>query len=345
MSASRDPLLEPTDILEVKYSIPHKTRLGYAATRLGMFAYNAGVTAYDIYKNTDQGKHWPLYISHWSITLNSMHQLLELLPIPRFLKKKAVTEEEFNAIKEKHAILRDIALVLSLAVASYYWLFEYDKDNDAPPWPHLLIHGGPFLSYATDVLTNKLSFGPQKLTDLRWLGPGALTGFYVAFNAIYVAAGGKNEDGENFIYDDMDWIESPLSSSIKGTSGLLITFVLPLVPLATKSILAKCSSRTQVESKPLDDDIQGDNSHELRKALDDAIAIEESAKVEQPTDEDLFEQPVKRVSWCEKIMMCFSLFGSKKLTKNTPQDHEDLTDTPIIPEPHSPTSPPNSPRQ
>jgi hypothetical protein len=190
---------------------------------------------------------WLCYLTHWNLAVNATHYLIDFAALVRSRIKIIRTNVPFwpqtrdfivdsatQNVIHAYPTLRHVGLTLSTLVGISYWPLGYDARKHGDPYENLLPHGIPAVLYIGDILLNDL---PCKATRKTYLANIAITALYIAFNAIYILAEGKNEDEEPYIYKALSWKSAPgIALAISGGAILGISLVSKALSWITEKI-------------------------------------------------------------------------------------------------------------
>ncbi|XP_063616103.1 protein rolling stone-like [Cydia splendana] len=115
-------------------------------------------------------------------------------------------------------LLFNVAQTVALVITVLYWLLLYDPETTVYPTAEALGR-----DVATHALNSVLTLAelltartPARVVH-AWQ-PLLLATGYVAFSAVYYAAGGTNRFGESFIYPMLDWSAPAAAGTVAGAS-------------------------------------------------------------------------------------------------------------------------------
>ncbi len=97
---------------------------------------------------------------------------------------------------------------LAFMVTAGYWVIVYDSDEEELDVATVHVHGINLILVLIDLLVSRI---PYQL--LHFFYPSLIAAIYIAFTGVYFAAGGEGLNGNEHIYDSLDYGDSPGSAT------------------------------------------------------------------------------------------------------------------------------------
>lgn len=168
---------------------------------------------------------WLFYATHWNLISILLQQSRELHSNIR-ARGPTVTSGEGQAAvikknKSESETWRTMNTTHACMITALFWVFAYKKSLNGPALPNFIVHGLPFLTAASFVVANNLTYAQEKIKSYARAAIPAVG--YLIFYIIYQKAGGANEEGKP-IYAALDWDAHPLKAAIMSLLGLIAIF-------------------------------------------------------------------------------------------------------------------------
>ncbi|KZS09735.1 putative Rolling stone [Daphnia magna] len=163
-----------------------------------------------------------IYLTNLGFIIQTLHLVLSaVVPIEILLQKSNDEDNvKWTFLGRFSWFLYNVTNLISLVISVIYWIALYTPGTGLTAM-NFFVHGFNSIMSIGDIL---VSGRPCRL--MHFYQPFVVILAYVAFSAIYWAAGGVNSDGLSYIYPVLNWDNLSLTVPFV-TIGMLI--ILPIV--------------------------------------------------------------------------------------------------------------------
>ncbi|KAJ8736154.1 hypothetical protein PYW08_006810 [Mythimna loreyi] len=170
--------------------------------------------------------YWLIYLTNWGLLLDVGMLISGIVVSLEVIYNKTYDIKELPWYASLYWALFNIAVTLSIMITSLYWLLLYDPNlreemGERAFWLDVSTHGITSCVCLAEVL---LSRTPVRFPHLYQ--PLSMGLWYAVFSIIFYMAGGKDINGNPFIYDVLDWSQGKRTSIVVAASmaGLVIVY-------------------------------------------------------------------------------------------------------------------------
>mmetsp|Transcript_63085 Transcript_63085/g.168496 ORF Transcript_63085/g.168496 Transcript_63085/m.168496 type:complete len:271 (-) Transcript_63085:130-942(-) len=176
-----------------------------------------------------------IYLTHWTLTLQALYFLFAAFTAWKAgqMESGAIpTSEAMPCYCRAMWIIQDLAIPGSFLVFLLYWALVYPERTSDPSALSYFTHGVNFVLQLLDMF---LSRQPYYLLHGIYI---AIFGtVYVAFSAIYYAAGGLDCNGNAYIYKALDWSQPQSTVTLM---GIILFIGVPIINFTFWLMIAMC---------------------------------------------------------------------------------------------------------
>eukprot|EP00933_Yihiella_yeosuensis_P063465 TRINITY_DN66625_c0_g1_i1.p1 TRINITY_DN66625_c0_g1~~TRINITY_DN66625_c0_g1_i1.p1 ORF type:complete len:279 (+),score=23.14 TRINITY_DN66625_c0_g1_i1:42-839(+) len=198
----------------------------YFTLRLVMFLVWAAVTCWSFYDFTVEDEHparlWFIYLTHWGALWEAFYF---------FFAAYSVWQSIWGTVPDGKGeqtpwfvsvtwFLSSALMVITLMVFTMYWVLVYKPENGPPAVLSVATHGLNFVLALLDFsIVKRLPYNFAQL----WV-PLLFAFTYATWTYVFYILGGRNEKGEPFIYEAINWANP---EGTRNLLGLLVVVVGP----------------------------------------------------------------------------------------------------------------------
>ena len=241
-----------------------------------------GASLYDFFNETpNQMAKWPIYLTHLAelvgLGVSAFHTVsaccatkkedstpLTAVSFSDNLETQPQAKSQYASILRATAVpTREKSYVLFALVAALYWSLVFDPSIDSIKFG-LMQHGGPAVAMLPSVM---VALHENENTDFKkaaregfYAGASVMPALalYVLFTYLYVDLGCRDEQGHDYIYAALQWLQEPSKAALMSLGALVATLVVGAaamlvsasgVKILKKSCtLFKCSARNNKDA-------------------------------------------------------------------------------------------------
>jgi hypothetical protein len=174
------------------------------------------------------GPIWFAFLTHWSLTIQTIYTWVDLFTTTMASGMKSGRIEPVNRMPfyaKATWFLYDLLLPTTFLVFVLYFALVVDWDDPPTKVLPYLTHG---LNFVVMISDSVLSLKPYYL--IHGLYFGAFAVIYVLFTYVYYLLGGKDCDGNPYLYEVLQWGDN--FDGAKTISGIILFIVVPVVNFA-----------------------------------------------------------------------------------------------------------------
>ncbi|XP_025077125.1 protein rolling stone-like isoform X2 [Pomacea canaliculata] len=201
----------------------------YLVWRIFWALYHLGWMTYDVWYDVTNNPHlgtWLIYLTNWTFLWLTACCLLDAIVVC-YSNCTESSAEELPWFMQLLWLAYEVSVVCSLFVSIVYWSVMFGHRKNFGPLaeltlPSLVTHLFNSIYVLMDLCVRAT---PIRLLHAVYSILYLLT--YLVFAVIYTETGGKNMNGDNFIYRPMDWSDA----------SILAVFVLAMAALAVLHLM------------------------------------------------------------------------------------------------------------
>nr|ACO10517.1 rolling stone [Caligus rogercresseyi] len=200
------------------------------------------------------------FLTIQSMAIVNIYFTLELiLALVYFINKNKIRSNFYLRSKEAPSrvplwvrakgALGNVAIVSAFTVTLLYWSLLYSFDGQGPTYTNIFIHGLNSVVCLIDLFVIERGISIYQVYQ-----PIIFTLWYILFSLFYHLAGGKNHDGDPYIYPILDWRKPGVALTVALIGAVAVTINHCLVFLFYKlrryiRIVLLGNSKTKEESE------------------------------------------------------------------------------------------------
>lgn len=205
--------------------------------RLVLLVYtSAWLIAHPVIRSSEYGPKWFILITNWAyidlvvgfgaVTILCLvytvtyycarERILSSLPKSSTDNRLVYSQDNISWCVKIVWFLYISGATMAVMVTVGFWLIVYDGDEGDVDVASVHVHGINLVLVLVDLFLSRI---PYQL--LHFMYPSFIAAAYIAFTGVYFAAGGRGVDGDEHIYDALQYGDSPGSAA-----GLAVALVL-----------------------------------------------------------------------------------------------------------------------
>ncbi|KAJ0182363.1 hypothetical protein K1T71_001732 [Dendrolimus kikuchii] len=175
--------------------------------------------------------YWLIYLTNWAMALVAFMMTCALAVSCVAVSKKGFDTytEELPWFVSMYWFVFNIAVTVALMVTTLYWILIYNPDSywEDCTWSMFALDISSHAVVSVIALL-ELVLSRTPVLMLHIYQPLGVALWYVAFTAIYYAAGGTDGNGNPFIYEVLDWQQGKRAGMIAslGLIGVIIVYTI-----------------------------------------------------------------------------------------------------------------------
>ncbi|XP_026759047.2 protein rolling stone-like [Galleria mellonella] len=171
--------------------------------------------------------YWLIYLTNWGLLLITMMMVSGLLVSCVAVCKANFETKELPWYVSTYWFLYNIVVTNAFMITALYWILlyepgSYEEGGRRLLWLDISTHAMNSCIALIEVLASR-----TPVRFLHFYQPLSVGAWYAAFSGIYYSAGGTDSNGNQYIYEVLDWREGKRTGAVVAASvaGLLAVYV------------------------------------------------------------------------------------------------------------------------